>query len=384
MSPPWIGFTHDSLHLSSLCQDPLYKFEPVEIGGEIFAYCKEPGKTCSSNFSNRNHLCFRGFVFDMDVVTLDNGKPVTRILAECMPNIVQVSRNANYGSKWEKMDRWNTLLPGSSSWVAVGTYGHHNRAAWIAFSSLEHLGPNLWSVESLLIQYNTNILMLCYMTFQASGIIHILQRRPAKKVKHFVLLLQFIIGLSSTYLRYVSCFSGCWKYDQCKGPSIKERYNLAGLLTKGWGTLLWVHEKQLLPLHLRCLCRRAHSSALLWLCHDITPYLEYVKFIALTKHLQEIVYVGQSTDCPIKGFQRFSGVVLFSIYFLSTFLLFSNSFFFCIIILCLWKPSLSSLHYWQFNKDLNQHIDILTTTKNNRHIDILTKNPINTFALKTS
>ena len=35
----------------------------------------------------------------MDVVTLDNGKPVTRILAECMPNIVQVSRNANYGSK---------------------------------------------------------------------------------------------------------------------------------------------------------------------------------------------------------------------------------------------------------------------------------------------
>ena len=69
--------------------------------------------------------------------------------------------------------------------------------------------------------------------------------------------------------------------------------------------------------------------------------------------------------------------------------------FFYIIILCLWKPSLSSLHYWQFNKnsinthwyinkDLNQHIEILTTTKNNRHIDILTKNPINTFALKTS
>ena len=152
---------------------------------------------------------------------------------------------------------------------------------------------------------------------------------------------------------------------------------------------------QLLPFNLKCLCRRAHSSALLWLCHDITPYLEYVKFIALTKHLQEIVYVGQSTDCPIKGFQRFSGVVLFSIYFLSTFLLFSNSFFFYIIILCLWKPSLSSLHYWQFNKnsinthwyinkDLNQHIEILTTTKNNRHIDILTKNPINTFALKTS
>ena len=83
------------------------------------------------------------------------------------------------------------------------------------------------------IQYNTNILMLCYMTFQASGIIHILQRRPAKKVKHFVLLLQFIIGLSSTYLHYVSSFSGCWKYDQCKGPSIKERDHLAGLLTKG-------------------------------------------------------------------------------------------------------------------------------------------------------
>ena len=29
--------------LSILCQDPLYKFEPVEIGGEIFAYCKTPG-----------------------------------------------------------------------------------------------------------------------------------------------------------------------------------------------------------------------------------------------------------------------------------------------------------------------------------------------------
>ena len=41
-------------------------------------------------FSNRNHVCFQGFVFDMDVVTLDNGKPVTRILAECMPNIDQV------------------------------------------------------------------------------------------------------------------------------------------------------------------------------------------------------------------------------------------------------------------------------------------------------
>ena len=80
-------------------QDPLYKFEPVEIGGEIFAYCKEPGKTYASNFSKRNHVCFQGFVFDMDVVTLDNGKPVTRILAECMPNIVQVSRNANYGSR---------------------------------------------------------------------------------------------------------------------------------------------------------------------------------------------------------------------------------------------------------------------------------------------
>ena len=139
----------------------------------------------------------------------------------------------------------------------------------------------------------------------------------------------------------------------------------------------------MLPLHLKCLCRRAHSSALLWLCHDITPYLEYVKYVALTKHLQKIVYVGQSTDCPKKGFQRFSGVVLYSIYLLSTFLLFPKSFFY-IIILCLWKPSLSSLHYWQFNKDLNQHIDILTTTKNNRHIDILTKNPINTFALKTS
>ena len=151
--PLWMGFTHDSLHIFSLYQDPLYKFEPVEIGGEIFAYCKEPGKTCSSDFSNWNHICFRGFVFDMDVVTLDNGKPVTRILAECMPNIVQVSINANYGSKWEKMDRWNISLPGSSSWVAVGTDGHRNRAAWTAFSSLEHLPPNLWSVEPLLIPY---------------------------------------------------------------------------------------------------------------------------------------------------------------------------------------------------------------------------------------
>ena len=32
--------------LSSLCQDALYKFEPVEIGGEIFAYCKTPGNPC--------------------------------------------------------------------------------------------------------------------------------------------------------------------------------------------------------------------------------------------------------------------------------------------------------------------------------------------------
>ena len=35
----------------------------------------------------------------------------------------------------------------------------------------------------------------------------------------------------STYLFYISLFSGCWKY-QCRGPSIKERYHLAGLLTK--------------------------------------------------------------------------------------------------------------------------------------------------------
>ena len=138
--------------------------------------------------------------------------------------------------------------------------------------------------------------------------------------------------------------------------------------------------KQLLPFNLKCLCRRAHSSALLWLCHDITPYLEYVKFIALTKYLQEIVYVGQSRDCPIKGFQRFSVVVLYSIYLLSTFLLFSNSFFlhnhtlfmkafFVLASLLTIQQRPQSTHWylnnnkkqpthWYFNKEPNQHICI--------------------------
>ena len=40
-----VGQTLDIL--SFLCQDPLYKFEPVEIGGEIFAYCKTPGIPCA-------------------------------------------------------------------------------------------------------------------------------------------------------------------------------------------------------------------------------------------------------------------------------------------------------------------------------------------------
>ena len=72
---------------SSLCQDPLYKFEPVEVGGQIFAYCKTPGIPGNLLFILQN---LQGFVFDMDAVTLESGAPVTRILAACTPNIVQV------------------------------------------------------------------------------------------------------------------------------------------------------------------------------------------------------------------------------------------------------------------------------------------------------
>ena len=41
--------------------------------------------------SDPGHLAhIQGFVFDMDAITLGSGAPVTRILAECTPNIVQV------------------------------------------------------------------------------------------------------------------------------------------------------------------------------------------------------------------------------------------------------------------------------------------------------
>ena len=40
---------------------------------------------------NHSHFALlQGFVFDMDAVKLESGKPVTRILATCTPNIVQV------------------------------------------------------------------------------------------------------------------------------------------------------------------------------------------------------------------------------------------------------------------------------------------------------
>ena len=70
----------------------------------------------------------------MDAITLENGKPVTRILAECIPNIVQVKLKWKHnwcyfpdqdllpGWQWAPMDittempelpfrRWNTSIP---------------------------------------------------------------------------------------------------------------------------------------------------------------------------------------------------------------------------------------------------------------------------------
>ena len=68
----------------------------------------------------------------MDAITLENGKPVTRILAECIPNIVQVEKrlidvifpdqDLLPGWQWAPMDittempelpfrRWNTSIP---------------------------------------------------------------------------------------------------------------------------------------------------------------------------------------------------------------------------------------------------------------------------------
>ena len=70
-------------------QDPLYKFEPVEVGGEIFAYCKTPGIPCDP-LPFYHFALLQGFVFNMEAVTLESGKPVTRILATCTPNIVLV------------------------------------------------------------------------------------------------------------------------------------------------------------------------------------------------------------------------------------------------------------------------------------------------------
>ena len=81
------GWSDIESNLTPLFQDPLYKFEPVEVGGQIFAYCKTPGIPGDLLFILQN---LQGFVFDMDAVTLESGAPVTRILAACTPNIVQV------------------------------------------------------------------------------------------------------------------------------------------------------------------------------------------------------------------------------------------------------------------------------------------------------
>ena len=116
---------------SFLCQDPLYKFEPVEVGGEIFAYCKEPGIRyiciyahctlhiciCNPLPSPTGHLAYlQGFVFDTDAVTLESGAPVTRIMATCTPNIIQVPKK-RMRYKWGHFLKKSTfpeqdLLPG--------------------------------------------------------------------------------------------------------------------------------------------------------------------------------------------------------------------------------------------------------------------------------
>ena len=50
--------------------DPMMSYEPVEFGGKIYAYCKEPG-----------------YVFDPENVTV-SGELVVRIIAECVPDQV--------------------------------------------------------------------------------------------------------------------------------------------------------------------------------------------------------------------------------------------------------------------------------------------------------
>ena len=57
----------------------------------------------------------QGFVFDMDSVTLQSGAPVTRILATCTPNIVQVVQ-IKFQKPWREtsggtIDRRNATCP---------------------------------------------------------------------------------------------------------------------------------------------------------------------------------------------------------------------------------------------------------------------------------
>ena len=137
---------------SYICQDPLYKFEPVEVGGEIFAYCKTPGIRCEP-FPFCHLALLQGFVFDMDAVTLESGKPVTRILATCTPKIVQVQIRFRKTNIEMEVQQKGCYFPwaGPSAWVAVGPNGHHHGAGWVTIPPVEHLRTHLRSVSSYIV-----------------------------------------------------------------------------------------------------------------------------------------------------------------------------------------------------------------------------------------
>ena len=129
----------------------------------------------------------------MDVVTLDNGKPVTRIIAECMPNIVQV--HFEMQTMGVNEERWidgtflcQDLLPGWL-WAPMDTATELPELPFRPWNTslpiCGLLNPFLYHTNTNT-STNTNILMLCYMTIQVSGI-QFLHRCEAKKVKHFVL-----------------------------------------------------------------------------------------------------------------------------------------------------------------------------------------------------